>query len=708
MNGLRRRWAQLGLLGPARLRLALVIAALAATAFTLLTSLPAYADPTPTPSPATSPAAGPVAPSPQEQDQIQEILREQSEKLTEAQQQALLDRRTEELRKLLPDEGGVLGVFNVTDRGGMPISAYTVGSDTGGALDWDLGVENLLAELCFMGTKWLIAFCCWLISWALSFGLAKLLLKPVLSVADSLHARVIVQMGLPSLFLAVCALMCVARIFFGDKARGWGDAALSILLAALTTTLLASTPTTLMGEDHGAIAVTRGLALEVAAIVLETDPTGAATGAPAAEATSGSLARPLTDALTDAFIVQPAMLLQYGRTFDGDCARMYSESKLQQLAFDRAMNAQTNKLKKVTHLADYLPGGEMVSSWYDWQIDLSSRWAVDHFGDPPMEAFEKKCVPGDAGAAKKASLDKVGGALFLLVAAVIVTVLISALAGSFLVAQCRIAWDAVRGEAALVVGTVPGAGRTFLWDWCASVLRSLGQMLASVIALAIFIVVIQAVLDPVQTDWGRELTLRFLAVDLVCIAAVKKRKTLADRSRQVSANFRAKMAAGRVGGTHGSIVSTPVSAAAGKRPQITRGLVRTAAASVALARGNPLAAIGYAMPQSVGATALLSRIASGQGGAHRPGGHGAGRPARPAGRPAPTSNRRRPGPAAPPHPAHPTRPVFPPRPAHPPRPTAPPSRVRQVPVQPAASAQQQRLRQRLDRPVRRTPPRRRR
>ncbi|WP_345515381.1 hypothetical protein, partial [Streptomyces yanii] len=41
----------------------------------------------------------------------------------------------------------------------------------------------MLTELCFMGTKWLIAFCCWLIAWSLSFGLAKLLLVPVLSVA---------------------------------------------------------------------------------------------------------------------------------------------------------------------------------------------------------------------------------------------------------------------------------------------------------------------------------------------------------------------------------------------------------------------------------------------------------------------------------------------------------------------------------------------
>ncbi|MFD8887947.1 hypothetical protein ACFV0H_36500 [Streptomyces erythrochromogenes] len=93
---------------------------------------------------------------------------------------------------------------------------------------------NLLGELCFMAVKWVIAFCCWLMAWALGFGLAKLLLPPILSVANSLHIQVIMQMGLPDLFLSVCALIAVIRIFFGDRAKGVGDAAPSILLAALT------------------------------------------------------------------------------------------------------------------------------------------------------------------------------------------------------------------------------------------------------------------------------------------------------------------------------------------------------------------------------------------------------------------------------------------------------------------------------------------
>ncbi|MBD0742998.1 hypothetical protein [Streptomyces sp. CBMA152] len=723
MTRLQRGWAWLRLLGSGRLRMALAGAALAATLVTGGLSLPAHADPTPTPSatsptpaapaPATPPAGGTPAPTAEEMEQIEQILKEQNEKLSGAAQEEMLRQQTERLRKQLPHEGGVLGVFNVTDAHQLPVSAYTVRGDTGGLTDWDLGIYNLITEFCFMITKWLIAFCCWLIAWALSFGLAKILLAPVLTVAQSLHARVILEMGLPTLFLAVCALICVARIFFGDRARGWGDAALSLMLAALTTTLLSSTPQLLLGPDTGAIAATRGLALEVASVVVDASPPA---HTPASEATPASLSRPLTDALVNAFVVQPAMLLQYGQTFDGECAQAYADTKLSQLAYDRQVSARTNRFKKLPGLANYLPGGSLISSWYDTQIDMTRRWAVDHFGNPPTENFEKKCVHGDVGAAKKASLDKVGGSVFLLVAAIIVTILLIGLTGSFLVAQCRIAWDAVRGEFALVAGTVPGPGRGVLWDWCASVLRSLAQMLYSVIALAVFIVVVQAVLNPVQQEWGRELTLRFILLDIVCIGAVKKRKDITARTHQLASGFRAKMASGRIGGTSLAPAATPLA----KSPRIGRGLVRGVVrgglVGVSLAQGNPLAALGYAMPRTIGATALMTRLST----ARRRRRPGPPRSARPAGRPLPP-------PAAPP--AVPPQPAVPPLPATVPQPatgsTGPargtgtppaqraarraaqrsarraaqrrPQAPRQVPRQPTASARQQQLRQRLNR-----------
>ncbi|MFE5614145.1 hypothetical protein [Streptomyces sp. NPDC056524] len=628
----RAPFKRLRLLGLARLRLALLVAALAATAFTMLTSMPALAEPNPTPAPTSPPAANPSGPSPagtrtptpEELAEIEKIITDLNKRFSEGMQEAALKAEEERLRQLLPDEGGVLAVFNVTDERNLPISAYTVKSDTGGMLDWDLGIQNLITEMAFMITKWVIAFCCWLMVWALGFGLAKLLLAPVLSVANSLHTQVILQMGLPSLFLSVCALIAVVRIFFGDRAKGWGDAALSLLIAGLTATLLSSPPQVLLGEQDGAIAAARGLALEVADVILDANP-GQKEKAPEEEdsASSRALSRPLTNALTDAFIVKPAMLLQYGRVFEGDCAKKYSDTKITQLAFERAMDRQYERLKKYNSYRAWIdPTGAQIT---EWMIPLAKQWAVDHFGNPPMERFEQECVKGDVQAAKRASMDKVGGAIFLLVAALIVTVLIAGLAGSFLVAQCRIAWDAVRAEPALVAGLLPGAGRGYLWDWAASVLHSLGQLLASIIGLAVLILIVQAVLDPVQQDWDNELTLRFLAVDIVCIGAIKKRKALTVKSKQAAARWRDKMSSARIGGTTGSALapsSTPVAKNQSIARKVTRGAVRTAMVGVAVATGNPIAALGYATSSSVSTVALMNRIQSS--------GH---RPARPAGQP---------------------------------------------------------------------------
>ncbi|MGW4784878.1 hypothetical protein [Streptomyces sp. NPDC004230] len=709
-------------LGSFRLRMAVLCAALAATTLTLLTSMPAHAAPSPTPTPSVSTpgtSAGGTGLNPEELAQAQKFAAEQQEKLSKTAQSALLEATAEDLRKQLPEEGGILGVFNITDGNNLPISVYSVQSDTGDFTRWDLGVMNLLTEACFMITKWLVAFCCWLIAWSLSFGLAKLLLSPALAIANSLHSRVIMEMGLPSLFLALCALICTARIFFGDRAKGWGDAAVSIVLAALTTTLLSSTPQTLLGDHTGAVAVTRGFALDVADVILDADPANSWNNNDVTTpATSFTLSRPLTNALTEAFIVRPAELLQYGQVFEGECADAYAQSQVDQLAYDRKIDSVATEATKFKDVLD-LAQGNFLNYGHNWEVSFAAKWAINHYGDPPTEAFEKKCVKGDVDAAKKASLDKLGGSFFLLIAAIIVTVLIVALAGSFLTAQCRIAWDAIRGEPALIAGTIPGAGRAFLWDWVASIWRSLAQLLVSVTSLAVFILIIQAVLDPVQTDWGRELTLRFLAVDVVCIAAVKKRKQLQARTTQIANNLKSKLSGSRIGGTHGSIftpAATPIPGSRHLGRKTTRGLIRGTVSAVALATGNPMAALAYAMPRSMGATTLLYRLNGlGAGGPHT---------ARSAGRVPPTSRR---APAAAPPAASPgpgSRTTAPPRPPAAP-PSGPPSsssrsarpagarpggttgrsRPRHPqPVQPAASPRQQQLRRRLDRGIRRTPP----
>ncbi|MFE8950428.1 hypothetical protein [Streptomyces sp. NPDC007856] len=128
MNALRLWRIRLHTLGSARLRMAMLFAGRAATTLTLLTSLPAQAAPSPSPSSTSSaPNTGGLStPTPAEVEQAQKFMEEAQETLSKPTQQALLEAQADDLRKQLPNEGGVLGVFNVTDSHTLPISAYSV------------------------------------------------------------------------------------------------------------------------------------------------------------------------------------------------------------------------------------------------------------------------------------------------------------------------------------------------------------------------------------------------------------------------------------------------------------------------------------------------------------------------------------------------------------------------------------------------------
>ncbi|MCZ4125439.1 hypothetical protein [Streptomyces sp. H39-S7] len=699
----RLRAATHGAFGRRRIGVLLALAALTAV---LWTSGNAHADPTPAPSPTavptttapttapTTPAAGPTAgtttppgdgsgaggggglPRISDQDITKRLQQAQDmgDAFSAATQRVLMDQATEQLRKELPDEGGVLGVFNTTDQYGVPIQVYTINPDTGGLTDWSLKVYGFLIEICFAATKWMIAFACWLITWALSFGLAKILLKPVLAISSSLHSQVIVQLGLPGLFLVVAATVCAWHIMVGDRARGVGEAALTLVISALCATALISPPEQLMGGENGGIlGAAQGFSLEVAGIIINS---GHTTGTRSLVSTNdvSALARPISDSLVDALIVKPAELLQYGRTFDRDCSKAYAEAKIQQLAWDRQADSNIqwikdhDSLSRLTGAPSPLdPTG--IQQWgTDQVVGIVGGWVKDHYGKPPMGAFEAKCVPGDVASAKKASVDKLAGALFVALASLIVTFFICRLAGSLLAAQCRIALEAIRGEGVLVAGTLPGGGRTLLWQWCANLLKVFQTLIMSVLLLAVFLVFITTLLDPSLDDaFLGSLALRFLVLDIVCIAAFIYRKKVAKAARRAAGNFRTRMDGNRVGGAGKAIFRAGYGEDSSQR-------------SGALGRGaltlGALAISGGTATTMRGTGARLARRLQT---APRRGPRPVPRPPqrRPNGRGPNTAPPAQPQPQAPPTQAGPYRPaapqlVMPPQPNNPPQPTAPP------------------------------------
>ncbi|WP_328898565.1 hypothetical protein OHR86_00100 [Streptomyces sp. NBC_00441] len=543
-----------------------------------------------------------------EEREKREAAEEEQRKEEKAQEE--FEKKVDAYKKDRAAQGGVLSAFEVTDRDGNPVSSYRIYADTGDWKDWDLSIEAFLVDMLFLGIKWAVSFACFLISWSLSFFLAGLLLKPALQVSTSLYGSVVTQLGLPLLFLTVTLVVASFHLLFGNRVRGWGEMAAALVISALAIGALASPPQLLLSKDTGAVASVRNLAVETAALVLDKEPidsTRPTTEAGWEKTPSGSsnsvgeqvrsapsaLARPITDALVDAFVARPAMLLSYGQTFDGKCGKEFRDSRIEQAVYDREVDQRKEKgksfLKHIPGLGVALP--DPVKDWLvDTTVDVTTDEVMNMIhGSGPVASFEKDCVK-DAGTVKKASMDKVGGAAFMLLAAFLTCAFITVLGCGFLFAQVNIAIEAMIAKVALAAGILPGPGRAWLWERAAAIARSLALMLACVISLAVFVVVVNTVLNTPESDLPGGLTVRFIVLDGICVAAFLYRRKLARTTKGMVTRVRQRLGNSPLGGA----ATTPAGPGR-KRGGVGKRLVLGGLAlGAAVATGGTSTALGAA------------------------------------------------------------------------------------------------------------------
>ncbi|WP_330351890.1 hypothetical protein [Streptomyces sp. NBC_00582] len=448
------------------------------------------------------------------------------------------DKPVEDLSKSPKDgSNGLLQPFNVKDKDGVPISAYSVDSDTGGWTDIDLTIWNLLAQFFFGIAKWFVGFACWLIDWALNFGLAKILVKPADNIATSLRDQVINRLGLPGLFLLFAGLYAAWQILFKNRSKGFAEAGTSLVVAAIATTVLLSPAQVLLGthdqpspggstmllSDDGLIGKAKDLSLEVSAVVLSQNPEG--------DAKPENVSKPITDALVDAFIVKPTQLMLYGKTFkDPACSKAFAEASLVKYNFEQ-MGIDFFEANRIN------PTGEAT---YAAQLTNAG------------EHFTKVCKVKE-GDAKKASADMTFSAAFVALAAIIVSVLMVLVTGTFLVAQGWLAFEGIKGHWALAAGILPGGGRGVLWRWVSAIIKAVLGVILAILFLAVFIVIIVALID---ADTGEILAVKFICLDLAAVAGIVGQKKIKETARQVSVNLNRRLANARVGGSRQSVFNS--------------------------------------------------------------------------------------------------------------------------------------------------------
>ncbi|MFE3166741.1 hypothetical protein [Streptomyces sp. NPDC059224] len=508
MNAARRTAAN-------RRRLGLI--ALLLVLFTMVLAPAASAAPTPAPS--TSATSGQPADENSKAEDVAQKLKDQ---------------------QLKDASDGILQPFNVTDRDGVPISAYTVKTDTGGWKDIDLKIWNIVAQLLFGLSKWVVGFTCWLIKWALNFGLADVLIGPVDHISTTIKNQVIDRLGLPGLFLLFAGFYSGWLILFKERARGFAEIGVSLVVAAVATTVLVSPAQVLLGQHHqarpqgstmllsdeGLLGKSKDFTLEIASIVLADDPASAQ-----GSADPDNVAKPITDALVDAFIVKPNELMVYGQTFDGSCDKAFREFKVAEFNLNEAGDNYWNVV--------------VMDSIYDTNLIGSLNKASDK--------FEAACGE-DKPKAKRASADLAFSALFVAIAAIIVAILMVLVTGGFLTAQGWLAFEAIRGHWALAAGILPGGGRATLWRWLSAITKAVLGIVLAILFLAIFILIVLALID---ADTGDVLAVKFIVIDVTAVAGLAGHKRIKHTAQTIAVNLNRRLANARVGGSRRSVFASP-------------------------------------------------------------------------------------------------------------------------------------------------------
>ncbi|MGW5342919.1 hypothetical protein [Streptomyces sp. NPDC004050] len=497
---------------------------------------------------------------------------------------------------------GLLAPLNVATGEGGRLESYQLQAEPGGSFDMLGQLQVLVMSGLFALARLLVGMCCWLIGLVFRFPLLALLTGPSQHLADAYQTHVVDALGLKGLTLAWGFVFGLVLFMRGRAATGFGQIAATLVIGAVAASALIR-PDYLLGRD-GPLDVTHQAAIEVASITTtsyfanRTSSNPCDVGSGPVRGTCGSaalqasaVARPVQDALTDALVVKPFMLLQYGRILDPDKDKAAYQAHLDWIKKSSEPSRQSDAGKKCDNLPG--PAKEYCHSQRD-------PIASADFGKLGAD-LEKAGPSGKAAAAyaKKPSWDRAFGSLALLVACLVVAAMVVSMALVMLAAQGADAAAAGAGPVVWVLAMLPGPTRTLLWRWAGVLVTSALVTFATAIGLPLFGIAAGALL----LDSGPNVMVeRLLVLDALALPFLVMHKRIAGAAttagrrvavrmqyaRLTGAGYRgAGLALGLAGGRN----TLPFSL--GRAVAEARGAARMGLAPIALAaRGAHAALIG--------------------------------------------------------------------------------------------------------------------
>ncbi|WP_328349123.1 hypothetical protein OG800_49035 [Streptomyces sp. NBC_00445] len=231
------------------------------------------------------------------------------------------------------ETGDLLAPLNIYSSEGAPINGYELNASGGSILSFKTQSLAFALSGLFTLIRLLVGLAGWAIEVALRFPLLKILTAPAQKVSDAYNTVVVDTLGLKGLLLAWAFVFAGFMIVRGRVGRGLGEIFLTLLIAAFAASAFVR-PDYLLTQD-GPLGQTQQVAAEVAKESVDSYDWGGklASRGPCdgmagnqeikclereaeAPVSSTDVARPLQDSITNALIVKPYMLLQYGRILD--------------------------------------------------------------------------------------------------------------------------------------------------------------------------------------------------------------------------------------------------------------------------------------------------------------------------------------------------------------------------------------------------------
>ncbi|MFD6549694.1 hypothetical protein [Streptomyces sp. NPDC058398] len=487
------------------------------------------------------------------------------------------------------ESGDLLSPLNIASSEGVPISGYELNASGGSIVAFKTQALAFALSGLFTLIRLLVGLAGWAVELAFRFPLLKILASPAQKAADTYTSVVVETLGLKGLLLAWAFVFAGFMIVRGRVGRGLGEIFLTLLIGALASSTLIR-PDTLLGTN-GPLGQSQQVAAEVArqsvasydwgGKLASTDPCdGLAGGAEIkclqregeGPVSAAEVARPLQDSITNALIVKPYMLLQYGRILD-------PAKPADRKAYAVHLKWITGGYKVGAHVTDegraackkihgpakkycesgyaegipkadeegeglpaFTPGGQLLDA-STALVDDEDREFYSFVQDMKRSgAVGKSC----AAYAEKPTWWRIGGAALLLVAAGFICGMLLSSAIVLLGTQGICAAAAAAGAVTFIAGMLPGPARQSVWKW----LSLWGISVVAVVAVCAFVPFFGIAVDATITNGPDLMVERILLIDVLAIAGAAGHRRLLTGITSFGRRMAMRMRYAKVGGTH--------------------------------------------------------------------------------------------------------------------------------------------------------------